>query len=247
MTTRCGSASTVPAFVLATLGAACTSPVSVTHDPPSAERAQRALQQVGIAAEVRVDGHGRSTVWVPRLDAERALRRLGEAPSPSSERSERAFGNLVPTRRQAQHDADVELGRSIANTLDALDDVAGARVLLGAAPSPDLAARGQTSRGATVVIEPRDGSVDAERIRRIVSSTAPGVVPSRVEVVSSAPASALSAPEAARFGPVSVPATARGTLRWMFGGLVALDLLTLACLLYFYRRARNATPTEPRR
>jgi type III secretion protein J len=232
--------------LLATLLLLAGCGVELEHglDERQANQVLGALAQAGIDADKQADGQNGWTISVPRADTARAVKTLEarDLPRPREKGLGEAFGSSVFLPSAVEEQARLAVGTAVelGRTLEALPDVASARVHL--ALPPEELVPGDTPRArptASVLLKTRgEKRVATADVQRLVAGAVPSLQPSDVTVVVTAGAADVP-PELDRVGPLRVARESRGAATTLAAsGLVAIALLSLSLALLGVRLQR---------
>jgi len=238
----------------AALCIACTERVVGGLEEPEANRILTALEQAGIPATKSAERHGRDTTWTVKVGPEDAGRARGvmaslSLPRPAARGLDEIVGedSIVPSASRERLRETVARGREIARTLETLEGVVQATVIIAPAETPGLGAapceKSTPGTASALIKVNRDLAVSTEQVQRLVAGAVQGIEPEGVTVViARAPASTRSQPAWASLGPFVVSPSSRPGLMAALAVMALLNVLlggwavTSAVLL---RRARR--------
>lgn len=246
--------------VVLLLLALCGCSVNVASDLAEIEanRVMVTLNEHGIAATKAPDPakEGRFTVRIPEGDLSAAVAALQNEGLPGA-RSPGVLGALgepgLVTSRSSEH-ARLMIGTAgeLERSLTEVTGVLSARVHLAVPERDALAAPDSIqSASASVLIRHQGASppLGAQDVQRLVAGAVPGLNSERVAVVHLTVPGASAPPSEPlmQFGPVSVSRSSVGALRWLVGGVAALNVTLLAALILFWLKLRErASEADPR-
>jgi type III secretion system YscJ/HrcJ family lipoprotein len=238
----------------------CRARVVGDLDEAEANRAVIALERAGIPAMKAREVHGRSVSWTVKVDAGEAAHAREilsslSVPRPPSPGFDEIVGDdsIVPSASRERMKETIARGREIARTLESVEGVVQASVLLAPAeppmPGQEPAAPGTASALIKVADKHR---LSTEEVRRLVAGAVPGVEPEGVTVVlTPAGEPAIRRVEWVRLGPFVVKPSSRTPLAAVLAAMaltnVALAVWTVSGAVLRWRRRRSAIPArEPR-
>jgi type III secretion protein J len=238
------------------LALACAVPVATSLEESDANRVVTALERNGVAADKKPDpdNEGRFSIEVGRGDASFAISVMTREELPPR-RSPGLLdavgkGSLVPGRGDEQAKLTAGIAGELQRTLMGLDGVIDARVHL-ALPRRDPLQTGLTDPppSAAVLLKYRSATppLSADEISRLVAGAVPGLDSARVTVVSKAVETDVSrkGTELVLLGPLTTTRSSLPYLRWMIGGVAALNACMVALLIALWLRMRRATTKLP--
>jgi len=246
--TRALVRSLAAAAALGLLG--CTVPVAGGLDEGDANKVVVALDGRGIGAEKEPDPllEGRYRVLVSRQDASLAAVVLSQEslPPPPTPGVLDALGegSLVPSRASEHAKLVAGTAGELERSLRAVDGVLGARVHLAVpARAPFEGVATDATPSASVLIRHRGATppLVEKDIQSLVAGAVPGLTPERVSVVLT-PTVAAPTPverQLSSLGPITVTRGSVGTLRWVVGAVVLLNLTLIGLLLALWVKVRR--------
>jgi type III secretion protein J len=233
------------AALMLVLASACSTTLEQALAERDADEVIVALEAHGIGA-TREPSRGASgfDVVVLEGDVGRALTILRdeglprEDPDPSELYDEPM---LVPTAGEERARAAHRTATELARTIETLDGVRSARVLIGV-PDPSVVPVDDAAPDVTASVLVRsasDASVDEAAIRTLVAASVSGLTPEHVVIVvrPAAPRAPIAALD--HVGPFAVTAGSGTGLRFVIGALLVVNVaLAIASLMLVRRRAR---------
>ena len=227
---------------------ACSVQIASALDDGSANQMIVALERGGVTGSKESDpqNDGKWILSVPKGDATHAVTLLSREGLPAPRRvglAEIAEQNaLIPSLQMEQARLLVGIANDLERSLMTVDGIVSARVHLAIpAWDPLVHASSCTVEGASVLIRYRGRvcPIALSDVKRLVAGAAT-TSPEQVIVVESPVAEMRSPPPSlARVGPFVIAKASERLLRFALGVGVALNLTTLALLLYFRRKARG--------
>lgn len=247
------SATRVPviACLAAALLASCTTRVVGGLEEAEANRIVTELERAGIPATKTREKASREVAWavsVPSAEGSRALEVLGRLSLPRPRQE--GFGDLleeeslVPSAARERLRQSVARAREIARTLETLDGVIQATVIIAPAqttsgPGPQEDAAAAT---ASVLLRAGDGlAISKKEVGELVAGAVPGLEPEAVTVVL-APAPAVETHDLAwtSVGPFVVSPASRLPLTAVLGIMAVLNIALAAWVVTGAIRTRRA-------
>lgn len=245
------SATRVPAIAcLAVLQLiSCTVRVVGGLEEPEANRVVTALEQAGIPATKTREKASREVAWavkVPSAEGPRALEVLGRLslPRPRQEGFQELIeeDSLVPSAARERLRQSVARAREIGRTLETLEGVLQATVLIAPA-EPPAGAREEPGRATASALLKVTGelAVTEEDLRELVAGAVPDVDPEDVTVVLT-PASGVEPQDLAwaSVGPFVVSPSSRVPLTTVLSIMALLNIALAAWVVAGAIRARRA-------
>jgi len=211
---------------------------------PEANRVVTALEKAGIPATKVREKSAREVAWavkVPSAEGPRALEILGRLslPRPPQEGFSELVeeDSLVPSAARERLRQSVARAREIGRTLETLDGVLQASVIIAPAGEEDA---GRSTASALLKV---DGTLEVSEsdVRELVAGAVPGVEPDAVTVVlAPAPAVASQDPAWASVGPFVVSPASRLPLTTVLGIMALLNIALAAWVVASAIRTRRA-------
>ncbi len=238
--------------------AACQVNVQQGLDEPSANEVVTALERNGIGAK-KEKGEGQEggyIVQVGQSDVARAMELMHSLGLPRSERRGLAetYGqpSLVPSPTEERARFQKALANDIEKTLETIEGVVSARVLLSLAEYDPLSAdaRPRVQASASVLLKTRAGvalGIQAADVQKLVAGSVPGLPPANVAVVDTpAPEwTGAGAPTMIAMGPLRMSPNSQKVLVGVFLGILGV-VAALALFLLFTARRLAAVQRERR-
>jgi type III secretion protein J len=227
---------------------ACSVQIARDLDDGSANQMIVALEREGVigSKEPDTDNEGKWVISVSKSDATHAATLLSSeglpTPRPAGLAQIAEQKSLIPSQQTEQARLLVGIASDLERTLLTVDGIVAARVHL-AVPAWDPLDRTSSSAvpGASVLIRHRgrDCPIAVSNVQRLVAGAATTSPEQVVVVVSPVAERRSTSRPLTRVGPFVVARDSERLLRSAIGVFVALNLTTLALLLYFRRKARR--------
>ncbi|HTM46255.1 MAG TPA: hypothetical protein VL137_14945 [Polyangiaceae bacterium] len=222
----------------------CTVPVATEIDGSQADRIVALLQQHGVSAEKEAaDNSERFRVVVARADSAAALSALVDQRLLDTDSNDDVPGpdTLVQSRDAEQLSLAKNIAQRVEQTLLSAGEILTARVHI-ALPRHSPSSDPQPAR-ASVLVRYRGAAspISTAQIQEIVAGAVPELVSEQVHVVQ-LPAThtqASAAPVLVRFGPITVTQSSASMARLFTIGLLLINLLLLAVLIWIWSRLRQ--------
>jgi type III secretion system YscJ/HrcJ family lipoprotein len=243
-------ATELPILVLALASISCTAPVAHDLEDGTANRMTLALQRAGTLSskEPDPDNQGKWTLTVAKSEVSRALEVLAREGLPEERRrlglSEVSGQNsLLPSLQLEQARLLAGISNDLERSLASIEGIAAAKVHLGFPRWDPLSQTSELVPGASVLIKYRGGScpIAVEDVKRIVSGAVTTKTDSVQVVTIPSPETRDNSPNIVLFGPFAVLRETAALLRLAVGVSVALNLSTLALLIYFWQKTRKGS------
>ena len=231
--------------VAAGCAAGCGMELEHGLDERQANEVVAALDRAGIAADKSGDDKpGTYQVLIPRADAARAFQVLetGGLPRRSAKGVGEAFAEkgLLPSATAERARLQASLAIDLERTLEALPQVASARVHLALPEEEPLHAGSARQRPTASVLLRTRGATDPfdGEVKRLVAGAVHGLQGVDVSVVISQAMADPAPSELAQVGPLRVSRSSRGlAIGFLTGALGAILLLSLAVMVLAARLA----------
>ena len=237
----------LPFLVLGFASVSCTAPVAHDLEDGTANKMALALQRAGTLSskDPDPDNQGKWVLTVAKSEVSRALEVLAHEGLPEprrlglSEFSEQS--SLLPSLQLEQARLLAGISNDLERSLMSIDGIASARVHLGFTRWDPLSQDSELVPSASVLIRYRGGTcpIAVEDVQRIVSGAVTTKTDSVQVVTIPSVETRENSPNIVLFGPFAVLRETAALLRIAVGVSVALNLSTLALLIYYWHKTRK--------